>query len=50
MLNPDVHITIYISAEVIQYICGTVGFVVAVWGTLKMAKILLRNYNETNTP
>lgn len=47
MLNPDVHITIYISAEVVQYICGTVGFVVAVWGTLRMGKLLLRVDDDT---
>lgn len=41
LVSPDIHFTLTVSAEVVQYVCVTVGFIVAVWGTLKMVKLLM---------
>ena len=40
ILNPDFHVTVYLSEEVIRMGCLTVGFMVAVWGIVKMTDIL----------
>ena len=39
MINPDVHINIYISAEVMQMVCATIGFAIAMWAYIKALQI-----------
>ena len=41
LVSPDIHFTLTVSAEVVQYVCATVSFIVAVWGTLTMTKLLM---------
>lgn len=43
MLEPDLHINLYISAEVVRMACATMGFTVAVWGMVKIIALLVRN-------
>ena len=46
MINPDFHMTIYISEEVIRWGCLTIGFVATTWGIVKMTDILFGKRNE----
>ena len=46
MINPDFHMTLYISEEVLRMVCMTVGFVFACWGIVKMTDILFGKRNE----
>lgn len=40
MINPDLHLTLTISEEVVRMVCATIGFAVATWGIVKMTRIL----------
>ena len=40
MINPDFHMTLYISEEVIKIISAAVVCAIAIWGTVKMTDIL----------
>jgi hypothetical protein len=49
MINPDFHMTLYVSEEVIRMICLTVGFVAACWGIVKMTNILFGKNGSSKT-
>jgi hypothetical protein len=40
MINPDLHLTLYISEEVVKIVCASIVCAVAIWGTVKMTDIL----------
>jgi hypothetical protein len=46
MINPDLHLTLYISEEVIKIMCGAIVCAVAIWGVVKMTHILFGKHNE----
>ena len=50
MINPDFHMTIYISEEVFKIVCGAIVCAVGIWGTVKMTDILFgKRDNNTTT-
>jgi hypothetical protein len=51
MINPDFHLTLYISEEVFKVVSGAIVCVVAIWATVKLTDILFgKRYNNTTTP
>ncbi len=48
MLNPDLHLTLYISEEIIKIVCASIVCTVAIWGVVKMTDILFNRRKEKN--
>jgi hypothetical protein len=46
MMNPDLHLTLYVSEEVVKIVCAAIACCVAIWGTVKMTDILFGKRNE----
>jgi hypothetical protein len=46
MINPDFHMTLYVSEEVIRWVSLTIGFVATTWGIVKMTDILFGRRKE----
>ena len=46
MINPDIHITIYISEEVVRIACGTIAYAIAVYGIITLVKFLCKDKND----
>lgn len=46
MINPDFHITLYISEEVFRWGSLTIGFVATTWGIVRMTDILFGRRHE----
>jgi hypothetical protein len=40
MINPDFHMTLYVSEDVIKIVCASIACCVAIWGVVKMTDIL----------
>jgi hypothetical protein len=49
MINPDFHMTLYISEEVIKIVCAAIAACVAMWCTVKMTDILFGKRKEQPT-
>jgi hypothetical protein len=49
MVNPDFHMTLYISDEIIRMGCLTIGFALSMWALVRMTDILFGKAPDTTT-